>query len=193
MSLLAALAKRWNYSVKNPGGGRVLYREGNREYVFPIFQENGEIVLVSEPSSQRIHLFFNSCAEPREFSIATRDRILPRIVEHLRDAGTNVRVFHRPEQGDFVFYPELFDSRNRAIELLEAAGLHWFSNYASIDLLHGEYGLEIGGIQNEADVAIIADALQRGFPHWHHQNACVYDHGREPGWSVALCMFPVVV
>ncbi len=191
MSMLGALAKKWNYSVQSPGAGRLLYREGNREYTFPIFQENGVFILVGVPSSQRIHFFFNWYAQPQEFPPAARDRILPRIEEHLRAAGERVRIFDREEPGgDFIFYPELFESRNRAIELLEAAGLQWFSDYASIDLLHGEYGLEIGGIQNESDVRIIAEALQDGFPHWHHQNVCVHDHGREPGWTVALCMFP---
>ena len=166
-------------------------REGNREYTFPVFQEQDTIVLVGVPSSQRIHLFFNWYAQPQEFSAASRNRILPRIEEHLRALGERVRVFERAEAGgDFIFYPELFDSRNHAIEMLETAGFSCFADYSSIDLLHGEYGLEICGIQNEADVPAIAEALQRAFPHWHHQNVCVHDHSREPGWTVALCMFP---
>ncbi len=194
MSMLAALAKKWHYSVENPGAGRVLYREGNREYTFPIFLENDTLVLVGVPSSQRVHLFFSWYAQPQEFSAAARERILPRIEEHLRAMGEQVRLFERDETGEnFIFYSELFESRNRAIELLEAAGCAWFTDYTSIDLLHGEYGLEIGGIQNEADVRLIAETLQHGFPHWHHQNVCVHDHGREPGWTLALCMFPATL
>src|SRR5579885_1135368 len=96
MSMLAALAKRWHYSVENPGAGRLLYREGNREYTFPIYEENGVLVLVGVPSSQRIHFFFNWHWHPeQEFSVAARERILPRIEEHLRAAGAEVRVFER--------------------------------------------------------------------------------------------------
>jgi hypothetical protein len=190
MSMLAALAKRWNYSVTNPGAGRLLYREGNREYTFPIFREHDTIVLVSVPSSQRVHLFFNWYSQAQDFPAAARERILPRIEEHLRSFGERVRVFEHEETGGFSFHPELLASRDRAIELLDDAGCAWFTDYSSIDLLHSEYGIEVSGIQKETDVRIIAETLQQGFPHWHHQNVCVHDHGREPGWTVALCMFP---
>lgn len=192
MSILAALTKKWNYSVESPGAGRLVYREGNREYTFPIFEDEGDWVLVGVPSSQRIHFFFNWCWHPREFPAAARARILPRIEEHLRAAGARVRIFEREEnvEEDFEFYPELFEHRSRASELLETAGYTWFSDYTSIDLLHEEYGLEICGVQNECDVKPIVDALQQGFPHWHHQKVSLHDYGRDPGWAVSICMFP---
>ena len=192
MSMLAALTKKWNYSVENPGAGRLVYREGNREYTFPIYEEAGAWVLVGVPSSQRIHFFFNWYWHPREFPAAARERILPRIQEHLRAAGVQVKVFERGdgETEDFEFYPELFEHRSRASELLEAAGYTWFSDFSSIDLLHEEYGLEICGVQNEEDVKPIMEALQEGFPHWHHQKVCLHDCGRDPGWAVSFCMLP---
>jgi hypothetical protein len=191
MSMLAAIAKRWNYSVESPGTGRLLYREGNREYTFPIYEENGVLVLVGVPSSQRIHFFFGWYWHPQDFSPAARARILPRIEEHLRAAGARVRVFEREYEGeDFEFYPELFAERARASELLEEAGYTWFGDYSAIDLLHEEYGLEICGLQTERDAQVVAETLRNGFPHWHHQNICLHDHGRDPGWTVALCLFP---
>jgi hypothetical protein len=191
MSLFAALTRKWHYSVENPGAGRLLYREGNREYTFPLYQEKGALVLVGVPSAQRIHFFFNWYAHHQEFSAAARDRILPRIEKHLRATGARVRVFERGRSDEnFEFYPELFEERGRAAELLEEAGYTWFKDYCAIDLLHGEYGLEICGIQNEEDVRVIAAALRGGFPHWHHQSVCLHEPGREPGWTVALCMFP---
>jgi hypothetical protein len=194
MSLFAALAQKWHYSVENPGAGRLLYREGNREYTFPLYQDNDTLVLVGVPSAQRIHFFFNWYAQPQEFTTAARDRILPRIEKHLRATGARVRIFERERPGEnFEFYPELFECRGRAAELLEEAGYTWFRDFSSIDLLHGEYGLEICGIQNEEDVRVIAAALQRGFPHWHHQNVCLHEPGRESGWTVALCMFPALL
>ena len=192
MSIIAALTKKWSYSVENPGAGRLVYREGNHEYTFPIYGEDGVLVVVGTPSSQRVHFFFNWYPCHREFSTIARKRILPRIAEHFRMAGVRVRVFDRDghDTGDFEFYPELFGHRSRVAELLEAAGYTWFSDFASIEPLHEEYGLEICGIKNERDVRPIAEALQRGFPHWHHQVTSLQDDGREPGWTVSLSMFP---
>jgi hypothetical protein len=191
MSLFAALTQKWHYSVENPGAGRLLYREGNREYTFPLYREEDTLVLVGVPSTQRIQFFFNWHTDTLEFSAAARERILPRIRKHLQATGVEVRIFERdgPDE-NFEFYPELFDHRSRVAELLEEAGCTWFRDYSSIDLLHAEYGLEICGIQNEPDVRVIASVLQRAFPHWHHQNICLHEPGREPGWTVALCMFP---
>ncbi|HZV33920.1 MAG TPA: hypothetical protein VFB72_05020 [Verrucomicrobiae bacterium] len=192
MNLIAALTKRWTYSVESPGPGRVLYREGNREYTFPVFEDEGEMVLVDVPSSQRIHYFFNWYRHPQEFPRLARERILARIVAHYRSQGANVRVFERQGQvgEEFDFYPELFAARALASELLSEEGCDWFGEYSSIDILHEDYGLEICGIRDERNVKRVALALQRGFPHWHHQNVCFQDHGRDPGWAVALCMFP---
>jgi hypothetical protein len=192
MSILAALRKKWNYSVESPGKGRLVYREGNREYTFPIYEDDGALVLVGIPSAQRIHFFFNWYWHPTDFSPATKARILPRITEHLGANGMEVRVLS-PGGGleqELEFHPELFEYRGRASELLEEAGYSWFSDYKSIDLVHEEFGLEIGGIPNERDVKPILAALKRGFPHWHHTRIGNHEQGREPGWTLAICMFP---
>ncbi|MDB6125960.1 MAG: hypothetical protein JWQ71_4953 [Pedosphaera sp.] len=191
MSILAALSKRWNYSVESPGSGRLVYHEGNREFTFPVYEEDGVIVLVGAPSSQRIHFFFSWYGHPKEFSQADQDRILPRIEEYLHLCGWRVRVFIRDAQTEnFEFHPQLFEQRGRASELLEEAGFTWFSDYSSIDLMHEEYGLEISGIEDERHVKPILAAMQRGFPHWHHHKVNLHEHGREPGWTLAIHMFP---
>jgi hypothetical protein len=191
MSIFAVLGRKWNYSVENPGKGRLVYREGNLEYTFPIYDENGTIVLVAMPSSQRIHFFFNWYGHLKEFSTAERDRILPRIKEHFRFCGSEVRVFSREDgvSGSFEFHPELFEYRDRASGLLEEAGYAWFSDYGAIDLLHEEYGLEITGIQAEKDIKPVLAILQSGFPHWHHHKICPNDFGRESGWTLEISMF----
>ena len=74
--------------------------------------------------------------------------------------------------------------------MLEEAGYTWFSDYGSIEIVHEDYGLEIGGIQNDLDVNPIVEALRRGFPHWHHCQVSLHDYGREPGWMVSISMFP---
>jgi hypothetical protein len=192
MSILTALRKKWNYSVESPGTGRLVYREGNREYTFPIYEEAGVLVLVGVPSAQRIHFFFNWYWHPTDFSATAEARILPRIAEHLGATGAEVRVITRGDaaEQELEFHPELFEHRGRASELLEEAGYTWFSDYNSIDLVHEEFGLEIGGIPNERDVKPILAALKRGFPHWHHTRVYNHEHGREPGWTLVICMFP---
>jgi hypothetical protein len=192
MSILAALTRNWNYSIENPAVGRMVYREGNREYTFPIFEEDGVLVLVGVPSAQRIHFFFNWYWHPREFSAAAGARILPRIAGHLRGYGAEVRVLSRGGAGepDLAFHPELFECRGCATELLSDAGFAWYGDYMSIEPVHEEYGLEVGGIRNEGDVQPILTILQRAFPHWHHSRVCLHDYGREPGWMVSVSMFP---
>src|SRR5689334_8963100 len=93
MSILSVLSRRWPYSVKSPGAGRLVYREGNREYTFPMFEDNGAIVVVGTPSSERVHLFFNWYPSQRAFPVAARERILQRIAAHLRSEARSVRVF----------------------------------------------------------------------------------------------------
>lgn len=192
MSLIAALRRKWNYSVENPGAGRLVYREGNHEYTFPVYEEDGVLVVAAVPSSHRIHLFFSSHSGGREFSTAASERILPRITEHLQQGGARVKIFDRAGDGGekFEFYPELFEHRNRASELLEEAGYTWFSDFSALEPLHEDYGLEVCGIQNERDIRPILEALQRGFPQWHHQKISRQDGGREPGWTAIICMFP---
>ena len=192
MSIIGTLAKKLNYSVTVPSAGRLVYREGNREYTFPVYEEQGAVVVVGTPSSERVHFFFNWYPSRRDFPPAARARILPRLEAHLRAGALSVRVHDREAEGACAleFHPELFAHRGRASELLESAGYSWFSDYSSIDPVHEDYGLEICGIQNDRHVKPILDALQAGFPHWHHHHYCLHEAGREPGWSVTLCMFP---
>jgi hypothetical protein len=192
MSIISALTKKLHYSVTVPAAGRLVYREGNREYTFPVYEEQGAVVVVGTPSSERVHFFFNWYPSRRDFPLAARERILPRVEAHLRAEASSVRVFDREEEGagGLDFYPELFGHRGRASELLADAGYAWFSDYASLDPVHEDFGLEICGIQKDRDVRPILDVLQAGFPHWHHHHFGLQEAGREPGWSVTISMFP---
>ncbi len=91
---------------------------------------------------------------------------------------------------DFAFRPELFECRSRASEALAEAGLEWFSDYGSIDLLHEEYGLEICGIQHEAKVDFIGEIMRKEFPHWQYCGVCMQDYGPDRGWKFAIHLFP---
>jgi hypothetical protein len=188
MSFLAVLRRKWKYSVENPGPGRLIYREGNREYTFPVYEDDSGTVLVGVPSSQRIHFFFNWYWHPRDFPPAASKRILPRIAEYLRADGSRVRVFSRGE--GLEFYAELFACRARASELLEEAGFTWFVDYSAIDLAHEVYGLEIGGIKSERAAGRMRVVLLEGFPHWHHARASLHGGGPDPGWTLSVSMFP---
>lgn len=191
MSIFTALTK-WKYSVESPGVGRLIYREANREYTFPVYEEDGVLVLVGVPSSQRIHFFFNWYWHPRDFPAVTGARILPRIAGHLRAAGAEVRVLTRGQPGelDLEFHPELFECRGEASELLEEAGFNWFGDYSSIELLHEDYGLEISGIKDRSDAQRMLTIMRHGFPHWHHTRMSFHDRGRDAGWTLSICMFP---
>jgi hypothetical protein len=178
------------YKVLMDGPGRIIYREANHEYLFPVFEEDGEIIIGGDPSKRRIHFFFGWYWHPTEFSKDERDRILPRLINHFTRAGSPARVFDRGDEDGrgFVFYPELFDARTQASEVLERAGFAWFSEYGSIDLLHEEYGLEVCGIHEEANVKRIADTMQAAFPQWHFAGVCQKDFGPEPGWKFRIHM-----
>ncbi|MDB6067093.1 MAG: hypothetical protein JWR26_3301 [Pedosphaera sp.] len=193
MSIIAALTKKWNYSVESPGVGRLAYREGNREYTFPLYEDEGVLVLVGVPSSQQIHFFFNwHPLFARELSSAARERILPRILDFLRGTGAKAILFDRTGQRgrDFEFYPELLEYQTVASELLEEAGYIWFKDFSSIEIVQEDYGLEISGMRNERDGRRVLKALQQGFPHWHHYKVSQQDYGREQGWMVAISMLP---
>ena len=113
MGIIGALAKKFNYSVEAPGTGRIVYREGNREYTFPIYQEDGAIVVVGTPSAERVHLFFNWYPSRRSLPPDARQRIVSRLAAHLRAEALNVRVFDREKEegGGLDFYPELIAGR----------------------------------------------------------------------------------
>jgi hypothetical protein len=182
------------YEIERPQPGVLSYREGGTEFQFPVYDEDGEVVFVAWPTSQRIFLFFRFggwTRVPRQFSTRDRERIVSRVVEHFHREGVPVRVLARgntDEQG-FQFHGELFEWKRKASEILDAAGFVWLSDYTSIDLLHEEYGLVICGIQDGSKVDPIAELMRRGVPHWHYSYVC-RKGDREPGWQFALHMFP---
>ena len=185
------LFTRDKYQVLMNTPGRLTYREGNHEYIFPWFEEDGEIVIAGCPSRHRIHFFFGWYTEWRDFSANASARILPRLLDHFQRNGQRVRLFERGDlDGEsFVFHPELFELRSRASVILDEAGFAWFSHYSSIDLLHSEYGLEVCGIHDESSVDPIATAMQAHFPQWHYHGICHRFCGREPGWKFSIHMF----
>ncbi len=192
MDIIGVLKKKFNYSVEIPGAGRLVYREGNQEYTFPVYEENGAVVVVGVPSSMRVHYFFGWYRCGLNFTDEDGRRILPRLETHLRAEALNVRVFERGAEPltSFDFYPELFEYQGRASELLEAGGYTWFRDYGSIGLVHEDYGLEIGGIKRDQDVKPVLDILRAGLPHWHHHHYCYHEGDMEPGWTVSVSMFP---
>jgi hypothetical protein len=182
------------YEIQRPQPGVLTYRQGGTEYRFPIFDENGEVVFVAFPTSKRIFLFFLTggwTGVPRYFSTEECKQITQRVEDHFRKEGRNVRVVRYPDpDARFSFHSELLENKEKASELLNDAGIVWFSHYSSIDLLHEEFGLEVCGITDESTLEPIADALRSGFPHWHCSRFCCKDAGRESGWKFIIHMFP---
>lgn len=171
--------------------GCLIYREGNEEFTFPVFEEDGQIVFVSQPSFHRTFLIFHWTASREPWTAGQRERVLGACLGYLRRAGRRVHLFDGADDSDgsFIFRPELFASRGQAADALAEGGFDMFGDYSSIDILHEEYGLEICGIREKAAVEPISAIMEKTFPHWHHGRACGKDYGIEPGWTVSLHMF----
>jgi len=163
--------------------------EGNREVCFPVFDDNGVLVIAEIPSCVRTHWFFTRefTLQDWEFSPADRARVLEQVVEHFKKEGRAARVFERGDAAA-VFHLELFAERAKASEALEKASLTWSVDYASVDLLHDEFGLEVCGIHDEPNLEVVKQTMCDTFPHWHHSRACLKD-GIEPGWKFLIHMF----
>ena len=86
----------------------------------------------------------------------------------------------------FAFSPELFEHRTRVLEALADQGYSWLEHFASVDLLHDLYGLEVCGIPKEPDSATILKLLQRLFPDWPHSDVHYHDRARDRGWKVLI-------
>jgi hypothetical protein len=176
--------------IREPG--HLSYRESNRSFDFPIYEEDGEIVIVPVPSRCSVdYVLLHWFSLPAGFSDADLNRIHPRLLQYFHEQGRKVRLFERGESegNSFVFYPELFEQRSKASDLLDGAGINAFSEYSSIDLLHAEYGLEVCGIHEQSNVEPVAEVMQKAFPHWHFNRICYKDYGREPGWKFSIHMF----
>src|SRR3954454_15126925 len=78
--------------------GRLIYREGNCEFTFPVYESNREWILVDAPTLKRIRLFFGWYRVPFRFNAAERSRIVPRLLHYLRSDRTPARVFDRFEE-----------------------------------------------------------------------------------------------
>jgi hypothetical protein len=143
--------QRFDHKVKMDSPGRLNYRERNQEYVFPVYEKDGEVVIAGLPSQRRIFYFFNWCSQSRDFPEADKQRILPRLLNFFQRQGKQARIFDLGDAAEhpFLFFPELFEERGKAAELLDIGGFTWFTDYSSIDLLHEEYGLEVCGIKEE--------------------------------------------
>ena len=179
----------FNVTLESPG--RLVYREPGCEYIFPAYESNKQWILVDVPTSKHIRLFFGWYRVPFRFSEVDRERIIPRLVNYLASDRDPVRIFDRMDDDcrSFCFYPELFDQRADATDILEDAGIEWLTAYTAIDLLHEEYGLEVCGIQQQSDLETIAETLREAFPHWHHCRVCFKRGDRDPGWKFAIHMF----
>jgi hypothetical protein len=91
----------------------------------------------------------------------------------------------------FAFHPELFELRNEVLELLSERGFVWLSDFASVDLAHDIYGLEVCGIVELSDARIIETILREKFSSWRYSRMYCKESGtREPGWKVIVSRDP---
>ncbi len=178
------------FEIKMEEPGRLYYREGLHDYVFPIFEQDRQIVIVPVPSTQRFQYFFKAYFHPKRFSKSAKERIAPRLLKYFEQPNRAVKLFENLDRSDpTALYQSLFDERNRASRVLEAAGLAAFRDYCAIELIKETYGLEVCGIKKEDRVQPILVALQRGFPQWHFSKVSRKEEGMGNGWKVAIHMF----
>ncbi|MDB6054085.1 MAG: hypothetical protein JWN25_1608 [Verrucomicrobiales bacterium] len=192
---LESMKLKQKCQIERPEPGVLTYRKGFTEYRFPIYEEDREVVFVAWPSRQRLLLFFSMggwTRVPLLFPMDDRERITAHVVEYLQRGGAPVRVLNRieVEEEGLQFHPEFFECKARASEILDTAGFAWFSDYSCIDILHEEFGLEICGLREESSIEPITQAMSTAFPHWHHSCIAHKEWGCEPGWKIAIHMFP---
>ena len=85
------------------------------------------------------------------------------------------------------FSPELFEHRSEALSLLAEHGFEWMADFATVDVLHDLYGIEVCGIPEEETARRILDALRLQFPAWSHRSLVLKDWGsRDRGWRVRV-------
>lgn len=187
--------KKWE--ITRPKPGELIYSEAGERYRFPVYDEEGEVVFVAWPSSKQLHFFIISSGwltVPVDFSITECRRITGRVISYFEQQGSSIRVIDRnqdAESAKFEFHPELFELRSQALECLTTAGITWFTEFSSVDLLHEEFGLEVCGIKEEETAKKIRETMAKTFPHWHFQHFCLRcEKSRDPGWKFSIHMFP---
>ncbi len=88
---------------------------------------------------------------------------------------------------NLTFHTELFEHRWIASERLAQHGFEWLADYTTIDLLHEEFGLGVGGIRDESAACRMVAILQAMFPTWRYLSVFEKDWGdRDLGWWIEI-------
>jgi hypothetical protein len=85
------------------------------------------------------------------------------------------------------FSPELFEHRSEALEVLAERGFELLADFATVDVLHDLYGIEVCGIPEEETARRILGVLRAQFAAWSHRSLVLKDWGsRDRGWRVRV-------
>ena len=185
------MSQFFEVNIEKPG--RLAYREENYEYTFPFYEQNDEVVVVDITTRRRAYFAsFGWIRVPNEYPSTDKKEVQSRLLAYFFKIGRRVRLFEKNSKNKqpFPFHPELLEHRGTAIALLEDAGFMGLTDYSSIDILHGEYGLEVCGIRQQSNVISIVEVMQNGFSWWHYHEILFKDNGAEAGWKVFIHMFP---
>ena len=91
----------------------------------------------------------------------------------------------------FEFHGELFGLRSTVLDALAANGFVWLSDFASVDLSHDTYGLEVTGIREQKPAMQIQQLLHGLFPNWRFHRLYYEDRNLgEMGWKVIISREP---
>jgi hypothetical protein len=90
---------------------------------------------------------------------------------------------------DFVFYPELYEHRERAMQVLSENGFEVFADYSSVDPEHELYGLEVGGFYERKDAEKVVYILRAAFPFWRESGLMILNDA--PKYWAVICREPM--
>lgn len=85
-------------------------------------------------------------------------------------------------------HDELFEERTKVHTYLRNLNIEWLSDYSFLDLDHANYGIEVGGIRNEAVSKKVEAILKRLYPDWNRVLRYCSDCTNE-GWKVQISKF----
>jgi hypothetical protein len=99
------MAKPFEVDIEQ--SGRLIYREGNYEYIFPCYGEDGEVVIVDVPTRARLFLFFNWAPIPKNFSEKDIARIRSNLIEYFRRVKKNAKflILNPGKNSRLLFIP----------------------------------------------------------------------------------------
>jgi hypothetical protein len=86
----------------------------------------------------------------------------------------------------FQFHPELLETCTNVRRVLDGNDIVWFRDFASVDAIHDDYGVEVCGIKNPTVAGRVLTILTQLLPALPYRVCYLDDQKIDPGWVVEL-------